>query len=77
MTIFLITRILTLFTVSCPTESSTFEFKQAHNSTLIVRHGDDHVTFQGALTMHAHITVQLLNLLSQCLDQLDLLKSNF
>ncbi|KAF7976223.1 hypothetical protein HWV62_7242 [Athelia sp. TMB] len=34
------------FDYDCPTESSTFEFKQAPNSTLIVRHGDDHVTFQ-------------------------------
>lgn len=34
-------------TCSCPTESSTYEWKQAPHSTLVVRHGDDHGTIIG------------------------------
>ncbi|KZP21575.1 alpha/beta-hydrolase [Athelia psychrophila] len=38
------------FDLNTPTESATFEFKQAKKSTLVVRHGDDHgtVTVPGA-----------------------------
>jgi len=33
---------------STPTELANLEWKQAPNSVLIVRHGDDHGTFNGA-----------------------------
>ena len=33
------------FDASAPTEWTTFAWEQAKNSTLLVRHGDDHTTF--------------------------------
>ncbi|KAJ7704759.1 hypothetical protein B0H14DRAFT_3526566 [Mycena olivaceomarginata] len=34
------------FDLNLPTELSTFAFEQAPNSTLVIRHGDDHVSIE-------------------------------
>ena len=42
---------------STPTEKATFQWHQAPNSVLMVRHGDDHVSFNGKFPMESLLLI--------------------